>query len=108
MYIDTAKSRRGDKTYTRYLLRDSYREDGKVKHRTIANLGQCSTEEIAALKLALKHKNNLSQLIPLSDINLEQGKRFGAVWLIKQMADRLGISKALGQDDQGILTLWQV
>lgn len=108
MYIDTAKSKRGDKTYTRHLLRTSYREAGKVKHKTIANLGQCSQEEIAAMKLALKHKQDLSKLGPLSSIELKQGNRFGAVWLIKQVADRLGISKALGSDDQGVLALWQI
>jgi hypothetical protein len=33
----------GGKTYARYLLRESYREDGKVKHRTIANLRKPSS-----------------------------------------------------------------
>ena len=37
MYLDTCKIRSGNKVYTRVLLRESYREDGKVKHRTIAN-----------------------------------------------------------------------
>jgi len=108
MYIDTAKSTRGDKTYTRYLLRDSYREDGKVKHRTIANLGACSEEEIAAMKLALKHKGNLQLLGDPSQVKLTQGKKFGATWFLKQIADHLGITQALGQDYQGTLALWQV
>jgi transposase len=108
MYIDTAKSTRGDKTYTRYLLRDSHREDGKVKHRTIANLGACSEEEIAAMKLALKHKGNLQLLGNPSQVKLTQGKKFGATWFLKQIADRLGLTKALGQDYQGALALWQV
>jgi len=38
--------------YVRHLLRQSYRENGKVKHRTIANLSSCSAEEIEAIKLA--------------------------------------------------------
>jgi hypothetical protein len=40
MYLDTCKVRSGNKVYTRVLLRESYREDGKVKHRTIANLSK--------------------------------------------------------------------
>jgi len=108
MYIDTAKSKRGDKTYTRYLLRDSYREDNKVKHRTIANLGQCSKEEIAAMQLALKHKGDLTTLTAIGQFQLKQGSRFGAVWTLKQVADRLGLTEALGQDYQGTLALWQV
>jgi transposase len=108
MYIDTAQSTRGDKTYVRYLLRDSYREDNKVKHRTIANLGQCNKEEIAAMKLAFKHKGDLTALGSIGQIQLKQGSRFGAVWALKQVADRLGLTQALGQDYNGTLALWQV
>jgi transposase len=108
MYIDTAKSTRGGKTYTRHLLRDSYREDGKVKHHTIANLGECSDEEIAAMKLALKHKGSLALLGTPETIHLKQGQRFGAVWALNQIAQRLGISQALGSDRQGRLALLQV
>lgn len=46
MYVDASSIRRHSKTYTRYLLRQSYREHGKVKHRTRANLSHCSVEEI--------------------------------------------------------------
>jgi hypothetical protein len=38
MYVDTSHITRGGKTYTRHLLRESYRANGKVLHRTIANL----------------------------------------------------------------------
>jgi hypothetical protein len=56
MYVDTATSTRHGKTYTRHLLRTSYRDKGKVKHKTVANLSECSNGEIAAIKLSLKHK----------------------------------------------------
>jgi PAS domain S-box-containing protein len=58
--ISTDKS--GKKTYKSTLLRESYREGGKVKNRTIANLSHCKQEEVAAIKLALKYKNRLSEL----------------------------------------------
>ena len=48
MHVDTSVSRQRGKTYTRHLLRHSYREDGKVKKRTLANLSHCTDEEIAA------------------------------------------------------------
>jgi hypothetical protein len=44
MYVDISSLRRNGKTYTRYLLRECYREAGKVKHRTIANLTQVRQE----------------------------------------------------------------
>ena len=56
MYIDTSHITRGGKTYTRHLLRESYRANGKVLHRTIANVSQCSEAEIEAMRLALRHK----------------------------------------------------
>ena len=62
MYVDVSHIRQGDKTYTRYLLRESFRDNGKVKHRTIANLSGCSAAEIEAIRLALRHKDNLSAL----------------------------------------------
>jgi len=59
MYIDTSHITRGGKTYTRHLLRESYRANGKVLHRTIANVSQGSAAEIEALRLALRHKEDL-------------------------------------------------
>ena len=109
MYVDTSSLRRNGKTYTRHLLRESYRENGKVKHRTISNLGRCSPEEIKAIKLALRHKHDLSKLgVPREYIQLEQGLSVGAVWLVFDIARRLGIIDALGSGRQGKLALWQV
>ncbi|MBW1806116.1 MAG: IS1634 family transposase [Deltaproteobacteria bacterium] len=105
MYVDASKSHG---KYTRFLLRENYREDGKVKHRTIANLSHCSVEEIDAIKLALKHKKNLEELVSLSDITLHQGCSVGAVYLIYDIARQLGIHKALGPTREGKLALWQV
>jgi transposase len=90
------------------LLRTSFRENGKVKHKTIANLSSCSEDEIAALKLALKHKGKLHSLASLDDVNAKLGKRIGAVWTLNIIAERLGITKALGTDEEAKLALLQV
>ena len=106
MYIEKTNSQG---KYTCYLLRETFREDGKVKHRTIANLSGCSEPEIEAMRLALKHKNDLSQLISVTEaVSLRQGLSVGAVWLIFDMAKQLGITEALGNSRQGKLALWQV
>lgn len=106
MYVDSSKSHG---KYTRFLLRENYREDGKVKHRTIANLSHCSAEEIDAIKLALKHKKNLAELISVAeDISLHQGPSVGAVCLINDIARQIGIHKAFGPSREGKLALWQV
>ena len=106
MYVDTSKSQG---KYVRYLLRENYREKGKIKHRTIANISHCSKEEIEAIRLALKHKKELGTLVSLKrDITLCQGISVGAVWLIYDIARQLGITKALGPSRECKLGLWQV
>ena len=59
MYVDICKYKRGNKTYKRVLLIGGYREGGKVKHRTLANLSHCSDEEIEAIGIALKMKKQI-------------------------------------------------
>ncbi|GAH20598.1 unnamed protein product, partial [marine sediment metagenome] len=86
---------------TRHLIRTSYREEGKVKHKTIANISSCTEDEIAAIKLALKHKGNLQELSSIESLTVEQGLSVGAVWTIKTVAERLGIVKALGKTRMG-------
>jgi len=125
MYVDSSSttSSKG-KTYQRHLLRQSFREDGKVKHRTIANLSACSPEELEAIRLALRHKGELASMLetqtgfnpstsnsmPDSTLGLSarQGLSVGAVWLIYALARELGIEQALGSSRQGRLALWQV
>src|SRR3990172_4748183 len=109
MHLDTSTTKQGDKTYTRYLLRETYREGKKVRHRTIANLSKCKPEEIEAIRLALRHKKDLSQLTGQGkEVSLKQGQSVGAVWLLYAIARQLGIVEALGTTRHGKLALWQV
>jgi len=106
MYVDTSTSQG---KYKRYLLRENYRENGKIKHRTIANLSKCSEQEIAAIRLALKHKKDLTKLAAASEVvSLHQGLSVGAVWLVFDIARELGILDALGNTREGKIALWQV
>ena len=92
------------------MLRKSYREAGKVKHRTIANLSHCKAEEVEAIRLALRHKADLAGMVAAAAeraLELVQGPSVGG-WLLSQLARDLGIVAALGSDRQGKLALWQV
>jgi Transposase DDE domain len=109
MYVDASHITRGGNTSTRHLLRESYRAHGKVLHRTIANLSHCSAAEIEAMRLALRHKQDLENLGTVQDaVTLKQGVSFGAVWTVYHVARRLGIEKALGTPREGTLALWPV
>ena len=106
MYVDCCQTKG---KYKRYLLRESFRQDGRVKHRTIANLSGCSPEEIRAIQLALSHKEQLEKLLESSVVvELQQGLSVGAVWVVYQLARQLGIAEALGNSREGKLALWQV
>ena len=110
MYITkvTSTSKTG-KIYHSILLRESYRQNGKVKNRTIASLTKCDPQEIAAIELALEHKDDLTVLASLKDsMELHEGPSVGAVWTVYQIAKRLGIHKAFGTSFDGKLALWQV
>lgn len=110
-------------SYSSVWLKESYRENGKVKSRYILNLKNWSDEAVNALQFAL----NSSKINPLAGtaknkdsmdsahskinpelISLEQGLSAGALFTVHQLAARLGIIKALGNDPQGTLALWQI
>jgi transposase len=92
------------------LLRESYREGGKVKNRTLANLKNLPDDAIQAIEMALKHKDDLAALktAQLSALEIIHGKSVGDLLALKHVATELGIIDALGADFQGKLALWQV
>ena len=111
MFIDSSIATVNGKAYPRHLLRETYREDGKVKHRTLANLTHCKPEEVEAIRLALKHKGDLGRILASAvegGPELKQGPSVGAVWVLAQLARELGLVAALGSERQGKLALWQV
>ena len=123
MYITRASwTNRAGKTYQSIWLKESYRENGKVKSRYILNLKNWPEQAINALQLALDSENksnaapgnksvsDKSELIQIApkEILLEQGLSVGALFTVFQIAERLGIVNALGDDFQGKLALWQV
>ena len=109
MHVDSSTTRRKGKSYTRYLIRQCYRENGKTKLRTVANISHCPIEEINAIRLALKHKHHLSKLSTEKiDFEIKQELSIGALWLIFKVAKQCGIVEALGDSRNGKLALWQI
>jgi hypothetical protein len=110
MYVDSSKTILRGKEYWRHLLRNSYRDqDGKVKHETLGNISRAEPEEIEAIRLALRHKGDLSGLLERQpSLRARQGGSVGAVWTLYELARHLGIQAALGPTTQGRLALWQV
>jgi transposase len=107
MYIEYIKS--GDKTQV--LLRESFREEGKVKKRTIANLTGRSEEEILAFQFACQNVKKIPEIMAnreSANISIAQGKSVGAAFALAEVAKRLGITDALGKENDSKLALWQI
>lgn len=109
VYVDVITRKIGGKTYTRYLIRDSCRENGKIRHRTIANISKCSPQEIQAIRLALKYKGNISDVLKDRDeIRSSQGLSAGAVSALYKVSQDLGIVKAMGNSEEAKRALWMI
>jgi hypothetical protein len=123
MYIfKSSWTNRLGKSYRSIWLKESFRENGKVKSRYILNLKDWSDESICHLQVALDacHKtnnpcldesmpdNSMSMQISPQQISLEQGLSVGAIFTVHQIALRLGIPAVLGNDFQSNLALWQI
>ena len=82
------------------LLRESFRHQGKVKSRTLANLSDWAPSRIEALRKALHGDfDNLA----VSDPTV--GTVFGLLHVLKHVAEDLGITAALGKSRLGKLAL---
>lgn len=92
----TYRSRDGqERTYRTHLLRRSYREGGKVKKETLANLSALPDTAIAALKASLSG----SVLVDAGEMfEIERSLPHGHVAAAHVMALRLGLKKLLGPD----------
>ena len=108
MYVDDQTIKRGDSSYRRVLLRESYREGGKVKKITLGNISKIPDEEIEAIKLALKMKDDLQTLKAMSEGDSENSKSVGAVAALYVVSQKLGISQALGKSSEALLCLWMI
>jgi hypothetical protein len=110
MHIDISLTRSRGKVYRRVLLRTSYREGKKVKHKTVANLSQESDETIEAIRVALKNKEEINKfLTAVADTpKLVKGLSVGAVYVLMEVAKRLSITTSLGNTWDGKLALWQI
>ena len=112
MYVERTKKRQNAKVYEQILLRESYRvrEEGrsKVKKRTLLNLTRFDTSQVEAIEFALKNRGALVRAKEGQGLELREGKSVGAVWVACEIAERIGVAKALGRGRQGRLAMWQV
>lgn len=106
-YIPTRTST-GKLSHTAILLRQSYRENGKVKKKTIANLTHVSPKVLEGYKLLVKYQRDPSALVSAGEIQITQGKSIGASFTASAIAKKLHITDCLGTTKMGKLALFQI
>jgi hypothetical protein len=98
MHVETSRSHQTlkdgtERVYQRHLLRRSYRQGGKVRKQTLANLSHLPDEAIAALRLVLGGKTVVD-----ADAALEVARSapHGHVAAVHTIARQLGLPALLG------------
>lgn len=91
-HVAKVVSKRKGKEYVSYLLRQSYRQDGKVKHHTLANLSHLPEHAIETLRRALKGET----LVPANEaFRIIATKPHGHVAAILAMIDKLRLPELI-------------
>src|SRR6266436_5475347 len=98
-----SKGKKG-KSYSSILLRESYRIGSAVKSKTLAILTHLPAHALEAVRRSLTQPADVSN----GSLRLRQAQSFAALWTVDQIAQQLGIKKALGVTHEAHLGYWQV
>jgi len=92
VHVVTTRRQYKDREYVTHLLRRSYREDGKVKKETLANLTALGTDLVNVIRAGLQGENVgvISELLPPV-----QSRPHGHVQAVTRAMERLGIANLL-------------
>jgi hypothetical protein len=92
MYVETNRLQRQGKTYRTVTVRESFRLDGKVRHRTVANITDLPQHAIDAVQQALR----LGQVpTPSAVPQVGSSREFGASFALLQVLRQIGLDQLI-------------
>jgi len=91
MHVVTTRQRRGEKEYTATLLRRSYREGGKVKKQTLANLSHLPEGLVEVIRRYLRGE----RFVAGGELEIERSRPAGHVSAVLAMTRRLELARLL-------------
>ena len=92
LYVAEIKSKYKDKVYHTYLLRKSYREGGKVKQKTFANLTALPDETREIIRQSLQGRT----FVPLDDaIEITRSRAHGHVAAVRKIFQDLDLARLI-------------
>ena len=92
MYITEVKKENKGKTYKTILIRESYRKNGKVNNRTVANISDLPPELIQHISEFFKGEGSDFNLADLENGNTYE---YGASQTLKKFAQEIGLEKVI-------------
>lgn len=96
VHVVTTRRKYKGKTYEAHLLRHSYREDGKVKNKTIANLSALPDEAIEVLRRELRGE----RMVPADSVfQIVRSLAHGHVAAVVGVIEQLGLDRILSRTD---------
>lgn len=93
MHVVTTRRHYKDKTYEAHLLRRSYRQGGRVKNETVANLSSLPVETIELIRRSLRGE---SFVAAHDAFTIDRSRPHGHVAAVAAMARQLGFPGLLG------------
>ena len=95
MYIRTTKNKRGD---AYYHLVESFRQDGKVKQRTLLSLGRVEDNKLEQLSQALsKHLDTIHVLELAKHIDINNTYIYGSLLVLDRLMETIGINSVISE-----------
>ncbi len=92
MHVATTKRKYKGVTHKNYLIRQNYRENGKVKHKTIANITHLPPDLIETIRRRLKEGKPISG----EGFSIIRSLPHGHVAAILQTINRIGLDNIIG------------
>lgn len=92
MHVATTKRKYKGVTYKNHLIRQNYRENGKVKHKTIANITHLPPDLIETIRRRLKEGKPISG----DGFSIIRSLPHGHVAAIMQTIKRIGLDTIIG------------
>ncbi len=92
MYVEDIQARKNGRRYRTVLIRESYRHEGKVKHRTLSNITNLPEENIGQIKAMLSGEGTM---INKSELESRNGREYGASFAFLRLARQIGLDKLI-------------
>ena len=91
MFVQATESRRQNKTYVSYLVRESFRTSQGPRSRTVCNISALPPQVRELVAAALSGQT----LVALEQIELSHALDYGGLAVLREAWQRLGLEKLL-------------